>query len=114
VLYALLFICYHLYNVNVQEITVLIRIIIATTCRYLITDKVITIIKCICRNSTQISVVHDRENGRFYDRQSPTFFNLDIYSALSWSARALRAHYIVTSIESVSLKAIVVSLGDFY
>lgn len=52
--------------------------------------------------------------AKIADRQSPIFFNLDIYLALSWGARASRAHYIVTSIESISLKAIVVNLGGFY
>lgn len=71
-------------------------------------------ISCIRENSTQASAAHDRENSRFHDRQSPIFFNLGIYSTLSWAARASRARHIVTSIESVSFKAIVVNLGGFY
>ena len=64
------------------------------------------------QNLNEISAARARENNRFYDRQSLTFFNLDIYSVLSWGARALRAHYIV--IESVSFKPIVGSLDAFY
>lgn len=106
-----------IYNANVPKITEQwseLVLLPRPTASYLITDKVATVIKYIRRNSTQISAAYDRENSRFHDRQSPTFFTLDIYSALSWGARALRAHYIVTSIESISLKAIVVNLSGLY
>lgn len=59
-----------------------------------------------------VAAAHGRENGRL--PRSPIFFSLDIYSALSWRARASRARYIVTSIESRSLKVLAVDLDGFY